>query len=173
MAPSRLQPGLSRDAETICLKCLEKDPQRRYSDAAALAEDLDRFLAGRPILARPIGTAERQQKWIRRRPAVALLSAAVVALALVSFTLVAWQWRRAEAKAEAEAAANERAQQARLVAFEKQAQLTLHQALALCDQGEVGRGLLWLPQTWSWPRKPSLTASTDPSASTWPIGRAK
>src|SRR4029079_2398908 len=63
---------------------------------------------------------------------------------LLGFVLVAWQWRRAEAKASAAAAANLRAQQARLVAFEKQAQLTFHQGLALCDQGEVGRGLLWL-----------------------------
>ncbi len=145
--PSRLQPGLSRDAETICLKCLEKDPQRRYADAAALAEDLDRYLAGRAILARPTGAVERFRKWIRRRPAVALLSAAVVAVTLLGFILVAWQWRRAEAKAVAEAAANARAQQARLVAFEKQAQLTFHQALALCDQGEVGRGLWWLARS--------------------------
>ncbi len=147
VAPSRLQPGLSRDAETICLKCLEKDPQRRYADAAALAEDLDRYLAGRSILARPTGAVERFRKWIRRRPAVALLSAAVVAVALVGFVLVAWQWRRAEAKAVTESAANARAQQARLLAFEKQAQLTFHQALALCDQGEVGRGLLWLARS--------------------------
>ena len=145
--PSRLQPGLPRDAETICLKCLQKDPQRRYADAAALAEDLDRFLAGRAILARPTGAAEHLRKWIRRRPAVALLSAAVVAVTVLGFILVSWQWRRAEAKAAAEAAANERAQQARLVAFEKQAQLTFHQALALCDQGEVGRGLLWLARS--------------------------
>jgi WD40 repeat protein/tRNA A-37 threonylcarbamoyl transferase component Bud32 len=145
--PSRLQPGLPRDAETICLKCLEKDPPRRYADASALAEDLDRFLAGKPILARPTAAAERLQKWIRRRPAVALLSAAVVAVAILGFILVTWQWRRAEAEAAAEAAANARAQRASLIALEKQAQLTFHQALALCDQGEVGRGLLWLARS--------------------------
>ena len=147
VAPSRLQPGLSRDAETICLKCLEKDPQRRYANTAALAEDLDRYLAGRAILARPTGAVERFRKWIRRRPAVAVLSAAVVAVTLLGLILVAWQWRRAEDKAFTEAAANARAQQARLVAFEKQAELTFHQALALCDQGEVGRGLWWLAQS--------------------------
>ena len=145
--PSRLQPGLSRDAETICLKCLEKDPRRRYADAAALADDLNRFLAGRTILARPTSAVEHSWKWARRRPAVALLSAAVAAVTVLGFILVSWQWRRAENKAAAESAANERAQQARLVAFEKQAQLTLHQALALCDQGEVGRGLLWLARS--------------------------
>jgi WD40 repeat protein/predicted Ser/Thr protein kinase len=142
--PSRLQPGLSRDAETICLKCLEKDPQRRYADAPALAEDLERFLTGRAILARPTGAAEHLRKWIRRRPAVAMLSAAVVAVTALGFLLVSWQWRRAEAKAAAAAAANDAAQAAGLVAFEKQAELTFHQALALCEQGEVGRGLLWM-----------------------------
>ncbi len=91
--PSRLQPGLPRDAETICLKCLAKDPQRRYADAAALAEDLDRFLTGRAILARPTGAVEHLRKWMRRRPAVAVLSAAVVAITVVGFILVWSQWR--------------------------------------------------------------------------------
>ena len=145
--PSRIQPGLPRDAETIALKCLEKDPHRRYADAASLADDLDRFLAGRPIQARPTGTAERLRKWVRRRPLVASLSAAMAAVTILGFILVSWQWRRAEAKAVAEAAANERAQRARLAASEGAARLTLHQALALCDQGEVGRGLAWLARS--------------------------
>ncbi len=139
--PSRLQPGLPRDAETIALKCLEKDPRRRYADARALADDLDRFLAGRPILARPTGPVERLRKWVHRRPAVALLSAAVVVVTILGFILVAWQWRRAEAKAAAAAAANEIAQHARLVATEGRARLKLQQALTLCDQGEIARGL--------------------------------
>jgi WD40 repeat protein/tRNA A-37 threonylcarbamoyl transferase component Bud32 len=145
--PSRLQPGLPRDAETIVLKCLEKDPHHRYADVAALAEDLDRFVDGRPILARPTASAERLRKWARRRPAVALLSIALATVIVVGFLLVGWQWRRAETKAVAEAAANKRAQQARLVASAGQARLTLHQALALCDQGEVARGLSWLARS--------------------------
>ena len=72
--PSRLQPRLPRDLETICLKCLEKSPRRRYADAESLAIDLDRFLAGRSILARPASWPERGWKWSRRRPASAARS---------------------------------------------------------------------------------------------------
>ncbi len=76
--PSRLQPGLSRDLETICLKCLEKAPTRRYATAEALADDLHRHLAGEPILARPAPFWERTWKWARRRPATAASSAIAV-----------------------------------------------------------------------------------------------
>ena len=78
--PSRLQPGLPRDLETICLKCLQKEPRLRYSSAAALAEDLRRFLAQEPILARRAGQFERLYRWSVRNPAIASLTAAVAVL---------------------------------------------------------------------------------------------
>jgi hypothetical protein len=80
--PRRRNAGVPRDLETICLKCLEKDPRRRYSSAQALADDLHAWLDSRPIAARRVGPAERAWLWCRRRPAVAALSAAVL-LAMV------------------------------------------------------------------------------------------
>jgi WD40 repeat protein len=85
--PRRLQPRLPNDLDTICLKCLEKDPSRRYPTALALAEDLDRFLAGEPIRAHPIGPLGRLGRWARRNPALAGLTA-TVALLLVMATAI-------------------------------------------------------------------------------------
>jgi tetratricopeptide (TPR) repeat protein/tRNA A-37 threonylcarbamoyl transferase component Bud32 len=92
IAPRRLQPKLPRDLDTICLKCLEKIPARRYSSAAELADDLRRFELGQTIRARPVGAHERLWRWCRREPAIALLALALIA-GLVG---VATQWRRAE-----------------------------------------------------------------------------
>lgn len=85
IAPRDLQPGLSVDLETICLKALQKDVGRRYECCAVMADDLARFLRGEPILARPVSRAERLWRWCQRNPVVASLSA----LASVSLTAVA------------------------------------------------------------------------------------
>jgi WD40 repeat protein len=84
--PSRLVPKLPRDIETICLKCLEKDPAKRYNDAWALAEDLKRFKADEPIMARPIDSTERAWRWCRRNRLVAGLAGGI-ALAVVLGTI--------------------------------------------------------------------------------------
>jgi tetratricopeptide (TPR) repeat protein len=83
--PIRVQPKVPRDLETICLKCLDKEPRKRYASALALAEDLRRFLAGEPARARRVGLGERALKWVKRRPAAAVLVAVsgLAALALV------------------------------------------------------------------------------------------
>ncbi len=95
--PSRLQPTVPRDLETICLKCLQKAVGKRYASAQQLAKDLRRFQAGEPIWARPVGRVETAIKWCRRHPSVAALSAALVLLLVAAGALVGWQWRAAVA----------------------------------------------------------------------------
>jgi serine/threonine-protein kinase len=84
--PSRRRPGVPHDLEVICLKCLRKEPARRYASAAALAEELRRYLDGEPIEARPAGRVERGVKWLRRHPtAAALLATLLVGTAVSSY----------------------------------------------------------------------------------------
>lgn len=90
--PVRLQElnsTVDRDIETICMKCLEKEPQRRYATAGELADELQRYLNGEPILARPLGPPARFWRWCRRNPVVSALSAAVVAAILVAVASLA------------------------------------------------------------------------------------
>jgi serine/threonine protein kinase len=82
-SPRKFNTDVPPDLETICLKCLEKDPRRRYASAHALADDLNNWLNSRPISARPVGAAERIWLWCKRKPAVAALAASVVLAALV------------------------------------------------------------------------------------------
>ena len=107
LPPRRLNRRIPRDLETVCLKCLAKEPGRRYPSAGALADDLHRWQAGRPISARPVSLFERAWRWCRRRPAIAALAIALTLSLSVGFLGVAVLWRYAEAervRAEAERA---------------------------------------------------------------------
>src|SRR5256886_2759875 len=86
--PRLLNPKIDRDLSTICLKCLEKDPKRRYASALALAEDLNRWLKYEPIQARHSGVFARGKKWVRRNPTSALLAASLIALAAAAGWIV-------------------------------------------------------------------------------------
>src|SRR5262249_6671644 len=99
--PRRSQRHIPRDLETICLKCLEKEPGQRYASAEGLEQDLHRFLSGRPIVARPIPVGGGVWKWAQRRPLDAGLAAAVLLVTVLGLTGIVWQWRNALAQRDA------------------------------------------------------------------------
>jgi eukaryotic-like serine/threonine-protein kinase len=150
ISPRQLQPRLPLDLETICLKCLEKDPAKRYSRAADLGEDLRRFQAGQPIVARPVGWPERTWRWcLRNRPVAASLAA--VALSLLAATLVsavfairADRSRQAEAgRAVSESKAKQEADQARRGAQRQLIELSAETGLTAAREGDHPLALLW------------------------------
>jgi tRNA A-37 threonylcarbamoyl transferase component Bud32/anti-sigma factor RsiW len=127
VAPRRLQPRLSRDIETICLKCLARRPSDRYCSATAVAADLAAFLEGRPILARPVGVAARLLRWCTRNPIIAglTLSTATAVLSAAAFAVAAAQeqmqtLRTTIMAAEREKALRERAESAEQAATQRE-----------------------------------------------------
>src|SRR5262249_34546369 len=102
-APASLNPAVPRDLETVCLKCLEKEPERRYGSAEALADDLRNFLEGLPVRAGAVGLAGRAWKWALRHPALASVSAGLVLTSALGVAALAWGLVRAvEAREEAD-----------------------------------------------------------------------
>ena len=160
--PTKHNRHVSRDLEVICLKCLEKDPRRRYSSADALTEDLKRWLAGEPIAARPVGGAARLWMWCRRNPAqgwaVALVAAAIVVVALISLLFAAQQARHANEQAAAKARISDQAKnlekgraelKASLADSDRRlARLFFERAERSFDGSQVSEGLLWLLESW-------------------------
>jgi formylglycine-generating enzyme required for sulfatase activity len=97
--PRKYHPGLSRDLETIVLRCLEKDPRQRYTTAADLAHDLGRYQRGEPVRARPVRGLERSWKWVKRRPVLAGLLAALLLVTVLGVAGIVWKYIEAEREA--------------------------------------------------------------------------
>jgi WD40 repeat protein len=140
LPPSRSQAKLPLDIETICLKCLQKDPAHRYGSARELAEELRRFLHHEPIRARPVGPWIAFIRWCRRNPALARASGlALVGLLLALVLAVSFGLYQQRAAADLQQALRE--------ADRVSANLAFDRGLALCEQGEVGQGLLWFARS--------------------------
>lgn len=137
--PGTLNRQVDRDLETICLKCLEKDPARRYGSAAALADDLERWLRQEPIAACPSTRLQRAGKWVRRKPLTAGLIATVVLVSLTGLGGIIGAWRLAVAAQKATEQQYRLARAAEEDAREKLLSSYLAQARALRWSGRPGR----------------------------------
>lgn len=143
VAPRTLVPGTSADLDTICLRCLEKDPGRRFSSASELADELDRFLSGEPILSRPVGHLERSWRWCRRNSVVAALLATCAFLTVAGFGAVTWKWREAKAHELEANVARGSAVRAQHSLQRQTSRLLFDRGLELCERGNINEGVHW------------------------------
>ncbi len=149
--PRALDRSIPRDLETIVLKAIAKEPSARYATAAAMAEDLRRYRAGEPILARRVGLGEQFWRWSRRNPQVASLLAALAMVLACGFSAMAVLWAKAEAGADAARSSAKIADlhaqseaQIRAASVLQSARLELDTGSLWARQGRIGRGLLWI-----------------------------
>jgi WD40 repeat protein/tRNA A-37 threonylcarbamoyl transferase component Bud32/tetratricopeptide (TPR) repeat protein len=167
--PRKLNPRAPRDLEVICLKCLEKEPRRRYASADSLAEDLKRWLAGEPIAARPVGRSVRFGMWCRRNPILAL-GTGVLVTALVVVSALSLLYARQQARLtqtttlyaveQTRRADDQAAAAAKIAGLNKNleagsrdlnrrlAMLQFERAQRAFDSGQINHGLLWLIESW-------------------------
>jgi WD40 repeat protein len=153
--PRHLQRTIPRDVETICLKCLQKDPARRYASAGELRDDLQRFLDGKAIRARPMGWAEHTWRWCRRNPVVAGLLSLVVVLVLsgmvagaIALVVIENARRQADLNAAGEAAARTIAVQAAEESRERLIRLHIATGTRFLDASDRASALCWYVHAW-------------------------
>ena len=141
--PSTMQVGIDKDLETICLKALEKEIEKRYATAGEFADELQRYLEGTPIIARPITKLERLRKWCRRNPRVAVLSGIAASLMIclclggTIASLIINQKKNAEAAARKEAEANAKVAAENATIAETNATIAAENAKIAEDQAEL------------------------------------
>jgi WD40 repeat protein/predicted Ser/Thr protein kinase len=142
--PRSVKAAVDRDLETVCLKCLEKEPSRRYGSAEALAEDLDRWLAGDPISARPVGKIERLWRWCKRNPVVAGLAASLLLVLLtvsIGASIAAVRFRHL---ADSERAARQQAQDAADASRRRLVRRYVTEGTRHLEQADLLAALPWL-----------------------------
>ena len=158
-SPRKLNHRISRDLDTVCLKCLEKHPKRRYQSAAAVRDELRRFLHGEPVVARPISSAARGWRWCKRNQVVSVLLLALAASLILGFAGITSMWVRAIRQTEQAITVRD---ETRGLSFD----LAFERGLSLCEEGRIDSGLLWLARPWNFPRlKPTIALSGSTSRS--------
>src|SRR5688500_18969804 len=139
VSPRLLNPSIPRDLETITLKCLEKEPSRRYQTGMELADELGRALRREPIRARPITQPEKLWRWCRRKPALATALGFAVAALVIGLATTSWQWRRAERLARSERHERQRAEAGEANAMRQLYIDKMNLAQAAWEQNNVSR----------------------------------